>query len=303
MKYSHVLLVAMIAFSCEKNRNNDGSMSIGDRKIKVITDLVHDPILKAGKFEVSAKLSKDSISNESYFNEKGLLLKQNTYNSKANLESKILFKYDENNNNIESVTYRYDGSLVSKKVNKFNDENKLIESQEFDVYGKVTNKKTTSYDSAGNRILTSYEWKSRGLVKTLESVFDSSENNVANFYFSDDALASREIKHYDVNGDVVETIQYFPLTNEQVATRCKYDKQRNKVEAIVFNNNLAKSRTLFRYDAKNNLTEILSYGVLGSLESHHEYLYEFDAENNWIKRIHVFNEQPSSVLVRRIEYY
>lgn len=278
-------------------------MSIGDRKIKVITELIHDPILKAGKFEVSAKPSKDSISNESYFNEKGLLLKQNTYNSKANLESKVLFKYDENNNNIERTTYHYDGSLASRKVNKFDRGNKLVESHEFDVYGKVTNKKTTSYDSAGHRILTSYEWMSRGLVKTLESVFDNSDNNVANLYFSDDALASREIKHYDVKGNVVETIQYFPLTNEQVATRCKYNKQRNKVEVIVFNNNLAKSRTLFRYDAKNNLTEILSYGVLGTLESHHQYLYEFDAENNWIKRIHVFNKQPSSVLVRRIEYF
>src|SRR5688572_12951339 len=104
MKYSQVLLVAMIAFSCERNISNDGSISIGDRKIKVITELIHDPILKAGKFEVSAKLSKDSISSESYFDEKGLLLKQNTFNSKGNLESKKLFKYDENNNNIECTT-------------------------------------------------------------------------------------------------------------------------------------------------------------------------------------------------------
>jgi hypothetical protein len=303
MKYSQVILVAIIALSCEKNMINDRRVPIGDRRIKVITELIHDPILKAGKFEVSAKLSKDSILNESYFNEKGLLLKRNTYNSKANLESKILFKYDENNNNIESGTYHYDGSLVSKKVNKFDGENRLIESNEFDVYGKTINKRTTSYDSAGHRILTSYEWTNRGLVKTSDGIFDNNENNVANLYFSDDALTSREIKQYDVNGDVVETIQYFPLTNEQVATRCRYDNRRNKVEVVIFNNNLAKSRTVFRYDAKNNVTEILSYGVLGTLESHHEYLYEFDAENNWTKRIHVFNKQPSSILVRRIEYY
>ncbi len=303
MKYLRVILIAIVAFSCEKNRNHDRRMPVGNRKIKVMLELIHDPIHKAGKFEVSPKLSKNSFPYESYFNQRGILLRKSTFNSKGNLESKILFKYDGSNNNIECLAYNSDGSLASRKVNKFNSENRLIESHEFDAREKIISKKTTRYDSAGYRILTSYEWISRGLVKTLESVFDKNENNLANYYFSDDGLESQEIKQYDVNGNLIETIQYYPLTNEEVITRFKYDEQNNKVEVIVLKNNLVTTKTISRYDDKNNLTETSSYGVQGTLEANHKYLYEFDAESNWTKRINIFNGQPTSVLRRRIEYY
>jgi hypothetical protein len=303
MKYLQVILIGLIAFSCEKNTSNDQPVPVGNRKIKVIMESIHDPILKAGNFEVSPKLSKNSFPQESYFNQKGILLRKSIFNSKGNLESKILFKYDKNNNNIECIAYHSDGSLASKKVNKFDFENKLIESIEFDAREKITSKRATRYDSAGYRILTSYERASGRLVKTLESVFDKHENNVANYYFSDEELASTETKQYDVNGNLFETIQYYPLTNEQVITRFKYDKQNNIVGVVVLKNNLVTTKTIHRYDVKNNLTETFSYGVMGTLEGHHKYLYEFDAESNWTKRINVFNDQPTSVLRRRIEYF
>jgi hypothetical protein len=303
IKYSRIILIAIVAFSCEKNVSNDRHTLVENRKIKMIMESIHDPILKAGEFEVSPKLSKNSFPLESYFSQKGILLRKSTFNSKGNLESKILFKYDENNNNIECITYHSDGSLASKKLNKFDSENRLFESHEFDAREKITSKKTTRYDSGGYRILTCYERISRGLVKTLESVFDEHENNVANYYFSDEELESKEIKQYDVNGNLFETIQYYPLTNEQVITRFKYDRQNNIVGVIVLKNNLVTTKTISRYDSKNNLTETSSYGVMGTLEGRHKYLYEFDAEGNWTKRINIFNDQPTSVLRRRIEYY
>lgn len=269
----------------------------------MMMESVHDPILKAGNFKVSAKLSKNSFLCESYFNENGMLLKRSTFNLKANLESTILFKYDKNNNNIACIAYRADGSVASKKVNKFDSENRLFESHEFDIRGKILSKKTTTNDSAGYRSLTSYEWIRRELVKTSESVFDKNENNVANYYYSDEALERKEIKRYDISGNVVETIEYFPLTNEQIITRFKYDEQNNKAEVIVLNNNLVTTKTISIYDDKNNLTETYSYGVVGTLEGNHKYLYEFDVEGNWTKRINIFNDRPTSVLVRRIKYY
>jgi len=302
IKYSRIILISIVACSCEKNISDDRRILVENRKIKMITESIHDPILKAGEFEVSPKLSKNSFPIESYFNQKGILLRKSTFNSKGNLESKILFKYDENNNNIECIAYNSDGSLARKTLNKFDSENRLFESHEFDAREKIISKKTR-YDSGGYRILTSYERKSRGLVKTLESVFDGHENNVANYYFSDEELESKEIKQYEVNGNLFETIQFYPLTNEQIITRFKYDRQNNIVEVIVLKNNLVTTKTISRYDSKNNLTETSSYGVMGTLEGHHKYLYEFDAEGNWTKRINVFNDQPTSVLRRRIEYF
>ena len=303
MKYLQIILIAIIAFSCEKNRSNDRRIPVGNRKIKLMMESIHDPILKAGNFEVSPKLSKNSFPHESYFDQKGMLLRKNTFNSKGNLESKILFKYDRNNNNIECIAYHSDGSLASKKVNKFDFENKLIEGSEFDAREKIVSRKTARYDSAGYRILTSYERIRGGLIKTLESVFDKNENHCANYYFSDEVLESKEIKRYDVNGNLFETIQYYPLTNEQIVTRFKYDQQNNKVEVVILKNNLVTTKTIYRYDSKNNLTETFSYGVMGTLEGHHKYLYEFDAEGNWTKRINIFNNQPTTVLRRRIKYF
>src|SRR5687767_9702989 len=102
MKYLPFILIAIVAFSCEKKISDDRPTLGANRKIKMILESNHDPILKAGEFEVSPKLSKNSFPLESYFNQKGMLLRKSTFNSKGNLESKIIFKYDEHNNNIES---------------------------------------------------------------------------------------------------------------------------------------------------------------------------------------------------------
>jgi hypothetical protein len=302
MKYLLFIPTVVFAFSCEKNMSNDGRATGENIKIKMMMESIHDPILKAGKFKVSPKLSKDSFLYESYFNKSGTLVRRSAFNLKANLQSSVLFKYDKNNNNIECITYNSNGSLASKKVNKFDSENKLIEGYEFDDRKKIIGK-TTRNDSAGYQVFTCYEWISRELVKTLERVFDKNGNNVANYYFSDRALESKEIRRYDTNRNLLETIQHYPLTREQIVTRFKYDEQNNKVEDIVLKNNLVTSKTMSKYDARNNLTETFSYGVQGTLKGHHKYLYEFDTEGNWTKRINIFNDRPTSVSIRQIEYY
>jgi len=297
-----IILIIIVAFSCQKSTNID-SLPVGNKKIKKITELIHDPILRAGKFEISPKLSRNSFPYESYFNQEGILLRKSTFNSKANLESKILFKYDVNNNNIACIAYHANGSLVSKTINKFDSENKLVESHEFDAREKIIRKKTARYDSAGYRIVTTYELTHRKLVKTLEGFFDKNENNIANYYFSDDELQRNEIKQFDLSGNLLETIQYYPLTNEQVIIRYKYDQRNNEVESVVLKNHLVTTKTIFRYDERNNLTEKSCYGVQGTLEGQHKFVYEYDAAGNWIKRINIFNDRPTSVLRRQIVYY
>jgi hypothetical protein len=302
MKYLLLISTIVVAFSCEKKMSIDRRLTGEKRKIKMIMESVHDPIMKAGTLKVSPKLSKDSLLYESYFNKSGILVKRSAFNLKANLQSSVLFKYDKDNNNIECIAYNSNGSVASKRINKFDAENKLIEGYEFDGRGKVIHK-TTRNDSAGYKTFTSYKWISRGLVKTLESVFDKNGNNVANYYFSERTLESREIRRYDINKNVLEIIQHYPITNEQIVTRFKYDEQNNKVESIVLRNNLVTSKTMFNYDIRNNLTETLNYEVQGTLKGHHKYFYEFDDEGNWTKRINTFNDRPTVVSIRQIKYY
>lgn len=302
MKYLLLITVVVGVFSCEKKISNYRRVAGEKRKIKMIMESVHDPIIKGGKFKVNPKLSKDSLLYESYFNKSGILVKRSAFNLKANLQSSVLFKYDKDNNNIECIAYNSNGTVASKKINKFDAENKLMESYEFDDRGKVICK-TTRNDSSGYKIFKSYKWISRGLDKTLESVFDKNGNNVANYYFSERTLESQEIRRYDINRNLLEIIQHHPTTNEQIVTRFKYDKQNNKVGAIVLRNNLVTSKTIFNYDTRNNLTETFNYEVQGTLKGHHKYFYEFDGEGNWTKRINTFNDRPTAVSIRQIEYY
>jgi YD repeat-containing protein len=303
MKLLQAVLIVAVAFCCQKKIKHDRLTSVGNRKIKMVLESVHDPIIRAGKFESSQKLSKDSFFYESYFDKKGRLVRKNTFNLKAVLVSKIVFNYDKRGNNTDRLVYHSDGSLSSKSVSTFDSKNRLIEVCEFDAFGKIISKKVTTHDSVGHRILTSYEKINRGIVKTEERVFDNDENNVENSYFSNETLTLREIQEYDRNGNLLETIKYYPLEDEQSITRFKYDEQNNKIEEAVLKNNLVTTKTIYRYDDKNILTETFRYGVKGTLEVHYRYVFEFDADGNWTKRIDLFNDKPTAVLVRRIEYY
>jgi hypothetical protein len=276
---------------------------VKNRKIKTITVSVHDPVFKPGKFESNLKPSKDSFFYESYFNRQGKLIRKNTFNAKAILQSKMVFSYDQHGNNTECLVYHSDGSLASKKVCTFNTKNQLVEANESDAYGKVINKRITTNDSAGYRSLTTYERINGRLVKTVESVFDTNDNNVMNNYYSNEVLDLKEILQYDTKRNVVQTIQSYPLLNEQTIVRADYDEHDNKIGEIILKNNLVTTKTIYRYDSKHNLIDAYRHGVLGTLEGHHRYVFEFDSEGNWTKRIDLFNGRPISVSVRRLEYY
>jgi len=303
MKFLLVVLIVALTVCCQKNMDEDHLAAVGNRKIKMVMESVHDPIIRAGQFESSQKLSKNSFFYESYFDNKGRLVSRNTFNLKAVLVSKIVFHYDKHGNNVESLVYHSDGSLSSKSVRKFDSLNRLVELHELDAFEKIISKKVTTHDSLGQRIFTTYERINSRLVKSLESIFDNNENNVANYYFSNGTLTLKETQTHDITGNLLETIQYYPLEGTPTIIRFKFDEQNNKVEEAVLKNNLVTTKTIYRYDSKNNLTETFRYGVQGTLEAHHRYVFEFDADSNWTKQIDLFNDRPTSVLVRRIEYY
>src|SRR5688572_30334592 len=98
MKLLAVALILVPTVCCQKKRNDDELVAVGNRKIKMIMESVHDPIFKTGKFESSAKPSKNSSFYESHFSKKGILVRRNTFNSNAVLQSKIIFNYDQHDN-------------------------------------------------------------------------------------------------------------------------------------------------------------------------------------------------------------
>ena len=304
MKYFAIICITILLLSCENKRNsNDLLPKKSERKIKTVRESIHDPFVRNRKVEYRSKISDDSFINSSTFNEDGKVVKESRFNSKGNLQSKVIHKYDKNGNLLESDFYNQTESLISKKINTFNSADRLISSNEIDTDEQLLAKETASFDNEGNRILENYRLLNGVFTKIQESVFDRHENNIENAYFNNGTLVRKEINTYDSSHNKIETIVFLASRNEQDITRCMYDKQNNKIEEVVTKNNLMISKTHSRYDKGNNVIEILAYGINSNLQKHQKLQYQYDDANRWIRQITIVNGRPTSVILREIEYY
>lgn len=302
----HILapLITVIIFSCEtKNTEQSLSEKKVTRQIKELRESTHEPFIKAGKIEYRSKIAEFSFLTSSVFNEKGQLIKESRFNSKGNLEWKAINKYDVHGNVIERDVYNPVGYLLSKKISAFDAKGKLIGSKEFDADENLLSKETSSFDSDGNQILVTYKLTKGNSIKTVERVFDQRNRNIENSYFTNGSLESKDIRGYDSIENCIEFTEFYPLRNEQNTIRYRYDKQNNKIEEVSSRNNLVTSRSLSRYDKKNNLVETSTYGVMGNLITQQKHQYQYDDEGQWIRQIIMINNNPTSVILHEIEYY
>ncbi len=138
---------------------------------------------------------------------------------------------------------------------------------------------------------------------TLEQVLDANDRVMENSYFLNGTLKNKDRNNYDLVGNLIETILYDPFMNEQQITRYKYDGRNNKIETVVLKSGLVTSKVITRYDERNNVGEVLTYGVLGNLDRHEKRLYHYDLHGNWTKQVVFVNNNPTSVILHQIEYY
>jgi hypothetical protein len=304
LKYILIPLVLLAIYSCEK-KNTEQSLSETKvtKQIKELRESTHEPYIKAGKIEYRSKIAEFSFLTSSVFNEQGQLIKESRFNSKGNLEWKAINKYDDRGNVIERYVYNPSGYLLSKKINAFDTSGKLIGSNELDDDENPLSKQISSFDSEGNQILATYKMVRGNSVKTVESVFDQRNRNIENSYFTNGSLESKDIHGYDSLGNCIEFTQFYPVRNEQNTIRYKYDKQNNKIEEVRVRNNFITSRSLSRYDKKNNVVETSTYGVMGNLITQQKHQYQYDDEGQWTKQIIMINNNPTSVILHEIEYY
>ena len=130
---------------------------------------------------------------------------------------------------------------------------------------------------------------------------EASEKKEGN-YQDDGKLRVSEHHTYDAKGNRIETIQYFPLTNNRITTRYKYDKGKMEVVTLL-SNKMISSKRIVRYDGKQNIAETFRYGLGGRLEEHQRHLYEYDQAGNWTKHKTIINNKSTSVVIRQIEYF
>ena len=301
IKYSSIVYFIVIILSCDRKEALTTERS--QKQIKIIIESMHNPIEIDGEVESLPEISEHSFIIKSVFNRNGDLLNNAQFNSRGNIEGRVIHTYDEKNNLVESVMYDIKG-ISGRRIYKFDDLNKLIESDDFDAYEKKIGKQTIRFDSGDRKMVVVHKWGNGTFVKTSESLYNQHDQNIENLYFSDNRLIRKEINQYDSQGNRIETIQYYPSKNEQRTVHFKFDSLHNLIETVVLNSSLMiESKVITNYDEQHNIMELFTYGIKGNLKEYVKHRYEYDETGNWTKDITFINKKPVSVRIRKIEYY
>ncbi len=248
-----LFFIGVALFSCQPKKEKATDRS--NRIIKSVLESTYDPIGKRDEFEYSSTVSENSFIYQQVFNRKGALQVESRFDSKGNLDSKAVFKYDNNGNNVQLDFYKPDGSIESKVTSKFDSNNKLIERLEANAEDKLISKQMTNLDSNANRIVTTYQFAKGKFIKTLECVFDKRNQNVANNYFTNAILESKSIYLYNFNG---ERIRDSYSTGFIQKTESAFERYHSTSDDYHYDENL-KSSDQNRYNEEGNRTETIQY--------------------------------------------
>lgn len=241
------------------------------------------------------------------FDHNGNVIEEIYYKS-GNIDQKLNYKYDDNENKVEYVNYKGDETKVMFKQNitydnstrkireeryngtdyqiiKYNyKNNKLAEIIRSDIYGNVEHKRIFNY---------------KGNVCTI-SIFDEKSNRIGkiiNKYDNNNNII--ESVEYDINGKIKE--QYFyKFTGNLVKEKTKH----------VLGNFIYKEK--YQYNSKGNLVKVNKEEPQGNIFVNN--LYKYDSKGNLIeeewyddhptensKKTYFYNEK--SVLEKVEVYY
>lgn len=121
-----VALAIFLFFSCERKETQTKLQAESvKRKIKRVTESIHDPQIVEGKIEYISEISENTFVVSTLFNLKGWLLQESKLNSRGSEVAKIIYRYNADGNNIE-IKFYDDAKLTKRKVNKFETKDKLI---------------------------------------------------------------------------------------------------------------------------------------------------------------------------------
>jgi hypothetical protein len=306
----------LILISCSetKKKHNDREK---DELLGNVTQIKENKYEAFEKFgEISTGASCGNIMNNTLkkYNNQGNIKEEYYYNNDGTLHSKYIYEYDERGRLTEQSSFSANGNLEFKSTFKNDDKGNIIErigtpsSPQFTSDGF---RRTFVFDKNGNMI-ESCDYNSSGnLNSKAVNKFDNIGNLIeAREYNGDGSLWYINTFKYDSIGNVVEEINYDSKDSIQNRTTKKYNTNGIIAEKIIYrrsaedNKIYQKDRWIF--DSKGNEIEI--YKVENGGVSKYSFKYEYDDNNNWVKKIEFINaypiekDVPRYITIREIQY-
>lgn len=283
-KFSFTILLCFILLSCDSNNHkNDICKNNLKGRVRSLRETSYAAIDRFGEISKGAIARRMFFENNYYqlFNHDGFLISEIEYENNGDIESRSTFMYDIHDRLIEEVWYNENGNIDMKWLSKFDKSGNIIESIGYDSIGALNSKYIYTYDKNGNKI---------------------SECN----YDSNGDLDSKSYYKYDNEGNELEDIQYDSKGNIDYKINRRFDKRGNESERVYkryFLGDEYFSKSLKKYDNRDNIIEDTDYKSDGSIEEKLGYVYSYDKKGNWISRVCYIDEKPKFIIEREIEYY
>jgi len=196
----------------------------------------NDEILKG---KISADIS-DEFGQLLVFDNTGLLLVHNLYNSYGKLEDRQTYKYDYKGNQIETSKYNSKGRFQGKTTFKYNKNGKWIEVKAYDAQGiLIFNSDISGYESdkSNNKSNGSYERLYNFKYDDRGNII---EENIVNT--DDESINGKIIYRFDDMGNMVEANSYNLDGNlgSKKTFNYDYDKTGNWIKQIKVEDGIPK---------------------------------------------------------------
>ena len=270
-----IFLIATIASFLSCKQNNKNKIEWFDLKlngkVKTLTETWFKVVNVSGK-----AIKSDTIHKTiTFFNEKGLMT--------------------------EFYNYEPIHTLLSRQTFIYNDKGKLIEYNLYKPDGILEEKRTYKYDDKGNRINCFFD---SSLFFT--SKFDDNGNEIECIETNNN-IKYKDIYKYDDKGNRIEEAEYVSGDSLSHIKTYKYDDKGNKIEEkrIFYNSNEQWQNKFitYKYNEKGDMIELNSSNLEGKLSFKLIFNYEYDKNNNFIRRTSYLNGTPNNIIEHEIEYY
>ncbi len=219
------------------------------------------------------------------------------------------------NGNVKSITTtRYEikgaekGEISTKQIDKYNERGNLMEQFGHGIlkYSFGPLKKTTfKYDPKGTRLEENKYNADGSLDLKTKFTYDENGDPVAETqYNSDGSVWWKYIYKYDARGNQIQSNGFEKGEIEQKdAWIYKYDDKGNQIEVSTYNTEEGlRIEHTYTYNENGIMMEDNNWNADGTLWSKTTYIYEFDANGNWVKKTEIWNGKLSSITEREILY-
>ena len=259
-----------------------------------------------------------------------------TYFQNGEKDKVTLYEYDEDENLIwekdrhsdtswqefnKSIEQIYDESGKLKEKNTYDENDKLQWKckYDYDIAGLL--KTRICYNSEGKQTgATMYDYHGNGVLKIEEykdaeeiriSRYDTTGNELEEMKISLNADQKDTVSHsmyqYDKNSKLIKREEFYKGKHEYTS-RFKYRNGKlyegEWTDYDFHEKPLYKRITRYDEDEKITYREITTYlKPKGKIKEKYTYEYHYDDYGNWTKRIKSSFGNPSTIVIRKIEYY